>query len=529
MRTDALGCIATALGRLASIVAICLTALPAGANNTRRRLVHGALVAAHRGSRGADARRARAHLRNLRDRPADRDLHLRRLGSVTGSRCGPHHAAEPDRRRHLLQLAGGPAIGRPGLHRRRRQLDRYFDHQHRQSRQQRIQLRQQHADEGERHEPRALVFVLDHAAERRDLHPGRRGRHRPAGNPGHRRRVPPAVRRQHQRIRFHVPAQLHRAGWPRIRIRQLRTHVLRQYFRHRPGDDGRPVQRADRQRREHRDVPTRQDPAIRRQFAQFARHRHHQRRAGRDPDAAGFDAAAPGQRDHPGRRPGARDRRQPRMERDDRRQLQRRDLEPDDRAMAARPARGARPPLSLDGGADAGCERAGGRRRRAGSPGQHEHRGLLPLLPLQRGWRFRDAPGDRGGAGHGRHRRNLRRGDGWQRRHQPRRDDQDGLGHAQLEHGTAIRRADLPAERQQPARAGTDARRRRAARFLHAVRLQCRRHAGNRAHPARRRRREPQSRDHAEPGQPGQPDGRCRHGDEPSALRHGPERRYAHV
>ena len=34
MRTDALGCIATALGRLASIVAICLTALPAGANNT---------------------------------------------------------------------------------------------------------------------------------------------------------------------------------------------------------------------------------------------------------------------------------------------------------------------------------------------------------------------------------------------------------------------------------------------------------------------------------------------------------------
>ena len=127
-----------------------------------------------------------------------------------------------------------------------------------------------------------------------------------------------------------------------------------------------------------------------------ARHRHQRRRARGDADAAGLDAASPRHRDDAGRRPGARDRRQPRLERDDRRQQQRRDLEPDHRTVDSVGAVGrARAPVPLDGRAAAGRERAGRRRRRAGPADQHQHRGLLPVLPLQRRRRLRGAAGDR--------------------------------------------------------------------------------------------------------------------------------------
>ena len=71
--------------------------------------------------------------------------------------------------------------------------------------------------------------VLDGAAERRGVYPGRLGRHRPARESaalnGTFRLLSGA---EHQHARLHVSAQLHRAGRPRVRLRQQRAHVLRQ-------------------------------------------------------------------------------------------------------------------------------------------------------------------------------------------------------------------------------------------------------------------------------------------------------------
>ena len=60
-------------------------------------------------------------------------------------------------------------------------------------------------DAPEQHEPAALVLVVDDAAQRRDLHPGRHRRHRPPRDPRRQRHLPPADRRQHQRLDFMYP------------------------------------------------------------------------------------------------------------------------------------------------------------------------------------------------------------------------------------------------------------------------------------------------------------------------------------
>ena len=144
-----------------------------------RRLVRGAFLAADRRARGDDAGRPGAHLRHRRRRQADRLLHLRRLGSVARHRprVAPD-AAEHDADRHLLRLAAGAARGWRRVPRRRRQLDRHRHDQHRQQQLERVLDRRQHAHARQQHEPRALVFQHDDAAERRALHPGRLERHR---------------------------------------------------------------------------------------------------------------------------------------------------------------------------------------------------------------------------------------------------------------------------------------------------------------------------------------------------------------
>ena len=113
------------------------------------------------------------------------------------------------------------------------------------------------------------------------------------------------------------------------------------------------------------------------------------------------------------------------------------------------------------------------------------------------------------------------------RGHQPRRADQDRLGHAQLEHGAALHRTDVPAERQ-PARRC----RRRPARPMRRRASTCcscstARHAVDRQDRARSA--SPATPNPAvtptlaESGQPVRPGRRRR---EPAAVGHRPERRY---
>ena len=159
MRTDALGCIATALGRLASIVAICLTALPAGANNTVGAwstvrswpliAVHAVLIPDGRVltyGTSASGQQTAIFIYDVWDPSQGLDAGHTTLPNQTGVDifCSSQ----------VVLPSGGQVFIAGG--------DNWTGtstHQHRQSRQQRIQLWQQHADEGERHEPRALVFV----------------------------------------------------------------------------------------------------------------------------------------------------------------------------------------------------------------------------------------------------------------------------------------------------------------------------------------------------------------------------------
>ena len=176
-------------------------------------------------------------------------------------------------------------------------------------------------------------------------------------------------------------------------------------------------------------------------------------------------------------RQGARDRRQRRLERHGRRPVHRRHLEPRHRAVDARRQRAARAPLPLECRPHARRERARARRRSAGPAEQHERRGLLSGLPVQRGGRLRDAPRHSRRTDDDRRRRDLRAGARWHRCDQPRRHGQDDLRLAQLQHGAALRRAHVPAERRPARRPGADASDGFAARFLPAVRAERRRHA----------------------------------------------------
>ena len=126
------------------------------------------------------------------------------------------------------------------------------------------------------------------------------------------RHVPPAERRQHERARLHVSAQLHRAGRPRVRLRQRGPHVLRQPDRHRHASRsvgqfavGVPRQRC-RARRCSGPAASCSSAAT----PTARRHRHQRRHAGRHADAVDVDAAPPRERHDPAERQGARDRRQ---------------------------------------------------------------------------------------------------------------------------------------------------------------------------------------------------------------------------
>ena len=99
--------------------------------------------------------------------------------------------------------------------------------------------------------------------------------------------------------------------------------------------------------------------------------------------------------DDPARRQGARDRRERRLERNDERRLHRGHLESGDRSVDAGRQRPARAPVPLEHGPDARGERAGAWRRRAGPPEQHQRRGLLPAVPVQRGRRVGGTTRDR--------------------------------------------------------------------------------------------------------------------------------------
>ena len=211
------------------------------------------------------------------------------------------------------------------------------------------------------------------------------------------------------------------------------------------------------------------------------------------------------QRDDPAERQGARDRRQPGLERADRRQQLRRDLEPADRPLdcRARAARGA--PVSLDRAAAARRERAGRRRRRAGPADQHQRRDLLPAVSVHvaaaaraRARASRSAPTA------------LDIGETFfvdfadAAAHQPRDAGQDRLGDAQLEHGAALRRADV--RRDSGSRCRVQAPTRAADAppgFYHAVRARRGRRAVGGADRARQRRVATRIRHHADAGESG--------------------------
>ena len=157
------------------------------------------------------------------------------------------------------------------------------------------------------------------------------------------------------------------------------------------------------------------------------------------------------------RRQGARDRRQRSLEPADRREQHRRDLESEHRHMDASARAAARAPVSLDRVAAAGCQRAGRRRRRAGPAEQHERRDLLPAVPVRRrrcsvrrGRRI-----DIGTVGASTSARPSPSTSPTAAGDQPRDVVKTRLGDAQLEHGAALRRADV--------------------RALSGIRLRCRR------------------------------------------------------
>ncbi len=159
-------------------------------------------------------------------------------------------------------------------------------------------------------------------------------------------------------------------------------------------------------------------------------------------------AAAAGQCHDPRRRQGARDRRQRRLERDDGRQLQRRDLESDDGTLAASAPPRPRARLYHSTAVlmpDASVLVAGG-----GAPGPQNNTNIEIYYPpylYNAAGGFATRPVINRCAVDHRHRRDVRCRHGRHRGHQPRRADQDGLGLAQLEHGAALHRADVSAER----------------------------------------------------------------------------------
>ena len=174
-----------------------------------------------------------------------------------GPRRRPHDAAEHHGHGHLLQLAGGRAAGRPGVHRRRRQLDR---HRRRPTRATTTATcstttATRSTRQNNMNRPRWYSSSIALLNGEIYIQGGSGGTDFPEIR-GVEWRVPPADRRRHRRLRLHVPAQFHRAGRPRVRLRQQRQDVLR---RTRAGtgsiDGSGPVHRAHGHRRERRDVP----------------------------------------------------------------------------------------------------------------------------------------------------------------------------------------------------------------------------------------------------------------------------------
>ena len=143
VRTDAHGCIATALSRVAAAAAFLLAALPAGANNVSGAwspvkpwpliAVHAVLMPDGRvltyGST-ATGQQTAIFIYDVWDSAAGLDAGHTTLPNTTGTDifCSSQ-----------VMLPSGE----PGLHRRRRQLDRHRDDEHRQQQQQPVQPRQQ--------------------------------------------------------------------------------------------------------------------------------------------------------------------------------------------------------------------------------------------------------------------------------------------------------------------------------------------------------------------------------------------------
>ena len=184
---------------------------------------HGLHLAADRGARGADAGRARADLRHRRH-GAQTGYFIYDVWDINAGLDGGHLTLANGTGTDIfcssqvvlpqggqVFIAGGDNWTGTGTTNTGNNNSNLFD------------LPSNTLSARQQHEPRALVLRLDRAAERRDLHPGRLRRHRPPRDPRRRRHVPAADRRRHQRARLHVPAQLHRARRPRVRLRQRRA------------------------------------------------------------------------------------------------------------------------------------------------------------------------------------------------------------------------------------------------------------------------------------------------------------------
>ncbi len=356
---------------------------------------------------------------------------------------------------------------------------------------------------------------------------GSGGTDRP-GSPRNERRLPAAQRREHRRPRLHVPAQLHRAGRPRLRLRQRRAHVLRDHRRGRLASRW-PASSA---------VPPAPTPAPQcsgpGRILQFG---------GNSSGALVIDinGAAPSVSTT--------------QSLSSRRRLVNATILADGKVLAtggsdvwnemtgaaysadiwnpatgtvdARRQRAARPPVPLERGAHARRERARAGRRRAGTAEQHQRRGLLPAVSLQRRRRPCDPAGHRQRAVDDRRRRDLR---GEPRQHggdRPRRTGQDHVRLAQLQHGATVRRTDFPAVRGPARRAGTDPRHRLPARVLPAVRPELGGHALGRQDRPRAGRAGHQPGRDALDREPRRAVRRGRHTRLAAAFRHGSERRHA--
>ena len=247
-------------------------------------------------------------------------------------------------------------------------------------------------DHAEQHEPAALVLVVDRAAERRDLHPGRLRRHRLPRDPRRERRIPSADRRRHERLDFMFPRNFIA---PDGRVFGFDSNGKMYYvntsgtgsitaagqFSGPTGSDssaamfrpGKILQFGGNSNSARVIDITSGAPVVTTTLPNLSS----QRRLVTATVLADGRVLATGGSDVWNEMTGV--------------NYNAEIWNPTTGQWTRRAARGPGAPVSLDGRADAGCERAGVRRRRAGTAEQHEHGDLLSAVSLQRGGRIRDA------------------------------------------------------------------------------------------------------------------------------------------